>query len=174
VVANLSVSVGFGFGEVAVGAAGRVARGRRGPPGPTPDRVAEQGECPRAVQIGEDVRRQQHDGRAAERGIPFDAGERMDEVRSDEYDVGGIEVDGQRQLGACEGGICQTLVMRCMSQALCDERAGSTSTADHEDPHRSTSMRVILVKSLRADNHSCFRGGGNPAVGAALRLARRD
>ena len=108
-------------------------------------------------------------------GIPFDALERMSEVRPDEHDVGGIEVDGERQLGAGEGGVGETLVVSRVSHALRDEGARRTRTADHQDPHRSASSLAILVKSLGADNHSCFRRGGKrcDAVGAPIRRRRR-
>ena len=46
------------------------------------------------------------------------------------------------------------------THALSDERAGRTGSADHQDPHRPTSLIAILVKTLRADNQFCFRRGG--------------
>ena len=108
------------------------------------DRVADQRKRPRAVHVREDVGRQQHHRRAAGSGIPLDALERMREVGADEHDVGGIEVDRERLLGACEGGVGETLVVRGVPHALRDERARRTRTADHQDPHRSASFAPFL------------------------------
>jgi hypothetical protein len=51
--------------------------------------------------------------------------------------------------------------MSGVTDALRHECARRSGAAHHEDPHRSASLAPILVKPLRGDNHSFFRGGGS-------------
>ena len=101
------------------------------------------------------------DAGAAGTGILTDAVQGVLQVRSDEDDVRRIQIDRQRLLGAGDGAEIPAAGVRGVPHALSDERARCARTAHHEDPHRPASFRPILVKTLRVDNHSCFRRGGN-------------
>ena len=149
-VTSLSSSVSRVMSQGSPGA----ARGRSVPPGAS-DRVADQRKRPRAIHVREDVGRQQHHRRAAGRGIPLDALQRMSEMRPDEHDVGGIEVDGERLLGACEGGIGETLV-RVLRVAPAARR--TCSKPPHHTPPGSSSTRLHV-------RHSCeIAGSGQPLL----------
>ena len=91
------------------------------------------------------------------------------EVRTDEEEVGGSRSTASDS--TCRRRACKARPASCRAHAesLGDERAGRTSAAHHEDPHRSYLLPVNCCEIAGSRQHAPFRPCGNlcrvPRVG---------